>query len=64
MQGGYGARIDVTPVDCMMACSISLGCDSFAYNAEQKRCFLKSGAQLAICPVGEFFYVMKSILNC
>ena len=35
----------------MLACNAAPGCDSFAYNAEQERCFLKTGAGASVCTV-------------
>lgn len=48
---GFGSRVPVTPLQCMIACSMTPECDSFAYNPEQERCFLKTGASLDVCPV-------------
>ena len=49
--GGVGSRVPVGPEQCMIACSSAENCDSFSYNAEQQRCFLKSGPSLDICQV-------------
>lgn len=46
---GYGSRSAVEPISCMLACNAAPGCDSFSYNAAQKRCFLKSGASRQTC---------------
>lgn len=48
-KGGLGSRVPVEPEQCMLACSVAPGCDSFAYNGEQKRCFLKSGVSSDTC---------------
>lgn len=49
VQDGYGSRSAVEPISCMLACNAAPGCDSFSYNAAQKRCFLKSGASRQTC---------------
>jgi len=33
----------------MLACEVAPGCDSFAYNPVQEKCFLKSGAIRQTC---------------
>ena len=46
----FGSRAPVkTPELCMIACSNTPGCDSFAYSHDQKLCFLKTGASSKIC---------------
>lgn len=44
------------PLQCMIACSMAPGCDSFAFNTNQRRCFLKSGASPKLCPVSFRLY--------
>ena len=52
LQGGFGSRVPVEPVACILACNAATGCDSFSYNPDQKRCFLKTGASSDTCMVG------------
>ncbi|KAL4519468.1 hypothetical protein Ndes2526A_g01925 [Nannochloris sp. 'desiccata'] len=52
-KGGVGSRVPVGPEQCMIACSTAPGCDSFSYNPNQKRCFLKSGAIPEICETAD-----------
>lgn len=56
LQGGLGSRLLVEPEDCMMACDLAQasGCDSFSYNPEQKKCFLKAGASTSTCQARPF----------
>lgn len=37
----------------MLACNAAPGCDSFAYNPAQKKCFLKAGAARRTCQAAE-----------
>lgn len=53
MQDGLGSRTAVEPVSCMLACEAAPGCDSFAYNPAQKKCFLKAGATRRSCAAPE-----------
>lgn len=53
LQDGRGSRTAVEPVSCMLACNAAPGCDSFAYNQAQQKCFLKSGAQRETCQAAE-----------
>ena len=52
-QDGLGSRTAVEPVSCMLACEAAPGCDSFAYNPAQKKCFLKAGASRRTCAAPE-----------
>lgn len=55
LQGGQGSRRPVVPEDCMAACDLAApaGCDSFSYNPEQRRCFLKAGGGRQTCKAQE-----------
>lgn len=48
-----GSRAPVSPQGCMQACELAPGCDSFSYNPEQRKCFLKhaAGASQDVCQV-------------
>lgn len=60
--GGVGSRIPVGAEQCMIACSTAENCDSFSYNAEQERCFLKSGPSFEICQVRKRYLNLYSPL--
>lgn len=50
-RSSYGSRTPVHgPEDCMIACEMTHGCDSFSYSSDQRHCFLKSGASTKVCP--------------
>ena len=53
LQNGLGSRTAVEPVGCMVACDTAPGCDSFAYNPAQQKCFLKTGASRRTCGAAE-----------
>jgi hypothetical protein len=40
--GSRGSRAPVSSLGCMLACEAAPRCDAFAYNAHQRRCFLKA----------------------
>ena len=56
LENKFGSRVAVTPQQCMLACSMvaQSKCDSFSYNPEQKKCFLKYGASPEVCQVSFF----------
>lgn len=53
VQGGLGSRAAVEPVTCMLACNAAPGCDSFAFNPAQRKCFLKAGPSRSTCEAAE-----------
>ncbi len=61
LQNGLGSRTAVEPVGCMVACDAAPGCDSFAYNPAQQRCFLKTGASRRTCGAAETVRAADSI---
>lgn len=44
-----GSRLKVTPEQCMAACELAVGCDSFTYSPEGASCFLKSKGDKEAC---------------
>ncbi len=53
--GGRGSRTPASPLGCMLACEAAPRCDAFAFNAQQRRCFLKAlppGGGGGTCLVG------------
>lgn len=54
----YGSRGNVSLSDCEVACQMAPECESFAYNAVQRSCFLKRGQ----CPSYDFCFVPQEIM--
>jgi len=53
-KGIVGSQVPLTAAECMSACEESEGCNSFSYNEELKKCFLKTGSDAGnLCRTSE-----------
>lgn len=53
-KGIVGSQVPLTAAECMSACEESKGCNSFSYNEELKKCFLKTGSDAGnLCRTSE-----------